>query len=307
MTRERVQKLVGGRGRPAQRYLSRRTAAADLETPSDAQASGHLQARLSHYPANRRLASSPEYWTEQDVGAPRRIKVIVANTTRLFADGLIAMLRTDPRIELVAEVGEDGLLHGLEPSDEPIVVLIECLFSAHACPAILAGMTQSLPSARALVVTRPLDDDDLADLIAAGAFGCLTPDCRREELIDAVERVSRGEVLFPSSDLMRLLTQRSRRERAGDAGGLGDEQPEGTAEVVDTLSAPATNPLAPREREVLETLALGLSTEDVAERMGITVNTVRTHLKNALLKLNSHSKLEAVINALRDGFIELPR
>jgi DNA-binding NarL/FixJ family response regulator len=241
------------------------------------------------------------------VGSQRRIKVIVANTTRLFADGLIAMLRTDPRMELLAEVGGDELPHGLEDSDEPIVVLIECLFSTESCPAILTRMTQSLPLARALVVTRALDDEDLTALISAGAFGCLTPDCRRDELIAAIERVSEGEVLFPPAILMRLLTQRSRRERAGDPGETGEEPLGDTSEVAETPSAPPANPLAPRERQVLETLALGLSTEDVAERLGITVHTVRSHLKNVMVKLNVHSKLEAVISALRDGLIELPR
>jgi DNA-binding CsgD family transcriptional regulator len=62
---------------------------------------------------------------------------------------------------------------------------------------------------------------------------------------------------------------------------------------------------APRETEVLQALVYGLSTDEVAERLGITVSTVRTHLKKVLEKLGAHSKLEAVIIGLRTGLIAL--
>jgi DNA-binding CsgD family transcriptional regulator len=69
---------------------------------------------------------------------------------------------------------------------------------------------------------------------------------------------------------------------------------------------PAQVSLAPREREVLQAIAAGLTPEQVAELLTISIHTVRTHLKNAMAKLNSRSKLEAVMLAIKHGLIELP-
>jgi len=187
-------------------------------------------------------------------------------------------------------------------------VLIECLFATVSCSGLIHDLRDVFPSARMLVVSPDLDDESLADLVAAGAVGCLTPDCSRDELMDAIRRVSQGEILFPATLLMRLLARRQAPRREDDAApssadwdaSTGRQAAAGTSGV----DPPAA--LAPRERQVLTAMATGLSTEEVAERLGITVHTVRTHLRNVLVKLNAHSKLEAVVIALRKGLIELP-
>jgi DNA-binding NarL/FixJ family response regulator len=275
--------------------------------PVEVQTVDQLRPELGQPLENRPSLKPRAYTSEHDEGPTKRIPVLLANTSGLFADGLNALLRSDPRIDVLGKIADDELPLELELPNEPIVVLIECLFSIETCPEMLARITGWFSSLRPLVVTRALDDDELSTLIAAGAFGCLTPDCRGDELIRAIERVSQGDVLFPPTLLMRLLTQQSQRERseavAGASGADEPEQPAATAK----LAAPAVGSLAPRERQVLETLALGLSTEEVADRLGITVHTIRSHLKNVLVKLNAHSKLEAVVIALREGLIDLPR
>jgi len=217
------------------------------------------------------------------------------------------MLRTDPRIALLDDVSEDDCSKGLDSSDDPLVVVVESLFSTETDSDLLERVTRMFPTARALVVIRTMNDEDLTALIPAGAFGCLTPDCRQEELVDAIQRVSQGEVLFPPAVLMRLITQQSHRERLSDSPGASEsEESQNQPAAASSRSLPSTGSLAPRERQVLETLARGSSTDEVADQLGITVHTVRTHLKNVLAKLNAHSKLEAVVIALRRGLIDLP-
>ena len=81
---------------------------------------------------------------------------------------------------------------------------------------------------------------------------------------------------------------------------------QGAQSRASTAASPASVSLAPREREVLQAIATGLSPEQVADLLTISIHTVRTHLKNAMAKLNSRSKLEAVMLAIKHGLIDLP-
>jgi len=241
-----------------------------------------------------------------EIDAP--VRVVVANSSGLLADAIDALLNTAPDLEPVGTISLEGFPRGIDLTVEPDVVLVECLFTAEPCLVLLQRVRDRFPTARALVVCQELDDDSLAELVAAGALGCLTPNCRRDELLSAIRRVSEGEILFPAALLMRLLTRQQdpHKEPADavpDPAGCQDSMTQPGAER--TSPADLTAPLAPRERQVLEILAKGRSTEEVADALGITIHTVRTHLKNAMAKLNAHSKLEAVVVALRKGLIEL--
>jgi DNA-binding NarL/FixJ family response regulator len=118
-------------------------------------------------------------------------------------------------------------------------------------------------------------------------MGCVTEDFAPSALADAIKRVHAGDVLFTPEVLLDMI--QSTQARAG-AGAIGS----------------SSVSLAPREREVLQAVATGLSPEQVADLLSISIHTVRTHLKNAMAKLNSRSKLEAVMLALKAGLIELP-
>jgi DNA-binding NarL/FixJ family response regulator len=238
-----------------------------------------------------------------------RIRVVVGVSFGLLADAIGALLETAPDLELVGTMTLEDPMLGIDPTVAPDVVLVECLFRSEPCPVLLQRVRGLFPSARALVVCREPDDQSLAELVAAGALGRLTPDCRRDELVSAIRRVSQGEILFPAALLMRLL-MRQREPSKGRADATSQQEDwigsvrQPTAERTSAMDPPVF--LARRERQVLETVATGRSTEEVATALDITVHTVRTHLKNAMVKLNTHSKLEAVVVALRRGLIELP-
>jgi DNA-binding NarL/FixJ family response regulator len=121
----------------------------------------------------------------------------------------------------------------------------------------------------------------------AGAMGCFTEDFAPSALADAIKRVHAGEVLFTPEVLLELIQGAQVRD-------------------VTAATTPHQISLAPREREVLQAIATGLTPEQVADLLTISIHTVRTHLKNSMAKLNSRSKLEAVMLAIKNGLIELP-
>jgi len=135
---------------------------------------------------------------------------------------------------------------------------------------------------RVLAATARLGPDVAVDALTAGASGVL-PAERDGTLVDAFRRALAGELVLPSEDLTRLVHRLTAPERGRARGGH-------------TLDA-----LTPREREILQTLAAGASTSDVAEAFGISPLTVQSHVKSILAKLGVHSKVEAVRIAWRHG------
>ncbi|TMC02424.1 MAG: response regulator transcription factor, partial [Chloroflexi bacterium] len=121
----------------------------------------------------------------------------------------------------------------------------------------------------------------LADVARSGASGHLTKERGFNDVVGAVRAAASGEVLFSSSELQRLLLS----ERSEPA--------------------TATEPLTPRELEVLHLLASGASTATAAAALGISTATLRAHVQAVLRKLGAHSRLEAVAEAARLGLVTL--
>jgi len=144
------------------------------------------------------------------------------------------------------------------------------------------------PAARVVMLTALNDDETVLESIQAGADGYLTKDRAVEEVVNAVRAANAGEPLLPRSVIVGIAQRvASARDR-----GLERRQVE---------------PLTPRELEVLKTLAEGLSTPEICDRLFIAPNTLRTHVQNIMGKLRVHSKLEAVAFALRHRLVEPPR
>ena len=116
--------------------------------------------------------------------------------------------------------------------------------------------------------------------IEAGAAGFVTKDQRFDEVLEAVLAASRGEVRFPPLLLARVLPELRRGSNS-------------------------TWRLTPRERNVLQLLALGRSNMEIAENLSITINTVRNHVANVLMKLEARSRGEAVAIATREGLVSV--
>jgi DNA-binding NarL/FixJ family response regulator len=143
--------------------------------------------------------------------------------------------------------------------------------------------------ADAAIVFHSADDSETAllDAVDAGATAYLTKDATADQIIEAVRRASRGEVLIP----VELFARAIARQRGAVVKKKEREQ----------LLAEFT----PRELDILHLLAEGLDTTAMSRRLGIAPHTVEWHVRHVIEKLHVHSKLQAVIAAARKGLIEL--
>jgi DNA-binding NarL/FixJ family response regulator len=143
------------------------------------------------------------------------------------------------------------------------------------------------PRAQALVLSAGLDRRAIARAIESGAAGTLDKTVSLDDVVDAVRRLRAGEMLVPLQevvDLLRLAAHERERERE-------DRQ--------------AIERLSRREREVLQLLAEGLGSKEIADRLHITVRTERNHVASIFAKLGVHSRLQAVVFVLRYGIVEV--
>jgi two-component system NarL family response regulator len=132
------------------------------------------------------------------------------------------------------------------------------------------------------------EEADLYDSLKAGATGYLLKDVAIEEVVDAIRSVHAGESRISPSMASKLITEFAAMSRRSD------EKP----------SSPQPR-LTDREMEVLRLVAKGRNNRDIAKELFISENTVKNHIRNILEKLHLHSRMQAVVYAVREGFIEI--
>ncbi len=217
----------------------------------------------------------------------KRIRVLFVEDHQLLGDALSAMLAREPDMEVVGVAGTvaDAKLMARERLD---VVLMDYRLPDGTGAEATRAIKARWPAARVVMLTALNDDETVLESIQAGADGYLTKDRAVDEVVNAVRAANAGETLLPRSVIVGIAQRvASARDR-----GLERRQVE---------------PLTPRELEVLKTLAEGLSTPEICDRLFIAPNTLRTHVQNIMGKLRVHSKLEAVAFALRHRLVEPPR
>ncbi|MFB9326846.1 response regulator [Paenibacillus aurantiacus] len=219
------------------------------------------------------------------------IRLMLADDHAMVRKGLQVFLHTQPDLLLVGEAanGQEALeqiaLHA------PDVVLMDLHMPVLNGIETTRRLTVSHPEVKVIVLTSFSDQDHVLPAIRAGAKGYLLKDIEPEELVRAIRRVHQGQVeLHPdaASALMSVVAAPSAAPPAP--------------------SAPAPrNPfeeLTPRELEVLEQIARGLSNKDISDTLHITEKTVKTHVSHLLDKLSVTDRTQAAILAIRHGFGE---
>jgi DNA-binding NarL/FixJ family response regulator len=143
------------------------------------------------------------------------------------------------------------------------------------------------PRVVTLVLSASLEPSRFAQAVEAGASGVLHKSTPIKDIVQAVRKLRDGEALLSPGEVVEMLrlVSRERQEK------LAARQ--------------AVERLTPREKEVLQALAEGLESREIAERLNVTVETERTHMVNILHKLGVHSRLQALVFAARHGVVQI--
>jgi len=221
-------------------------------------------------------------------GDGERLRVMVVDDHALFRRGLEMVLGNEPDLELVGEAS-DGQ-EAVEKSQDlmPDVVLMDVRMPRRSGIEATSQIRDLLPHVKILMLTISDDEADLYDAIKAGASGYLLKEIPIEEVADAIRSVWAGQSRISPSMASKLLTEFAAMSKTAD------ERP------------PMPSPrLTGREMEVLKLVAQGLNNRDIAKQLFISENTVKNHIRNILEKLHLHSRMEAVVYAVREKMIEI--
>lgn len=216
------------------------------------------------------------------------IKVMIVDDHALFRRGIHMVLDNEDGIEVVAEAGDGA--EAIDKAEEamPDVVLMDVRMPKRSGIDATASMREILPNTRILMLTVSDEDQDLYESIKAGASGYLLKEISIEEVANAVRAVHAGQSLISPSMASKLLNEFASMVKRGE-----DRQ---------TLPVPR---LTQRELEVLRLVAQGLNNRDIAKELFISENTVKNHVRNILEKLHLHSRMEAVVFAVREKILDI--
>ncbi len=211
------------------------------------------------------------------------MRVLIADDEDLMRAGLIELLTADPEIEIIGEAST-----GREAVDQarrlaPDVVLMDVRMPDLDGIGATRELSRVAPGARVLILTTFEQDDYVFGALRAGASGFLLKRARPEELIAAVHTIAAGDSLLSPSVTRRVIDRMAQQPMPE----LGNQA--------------RLDQLTPREREVLELIARGLSNREIAAALVVQESTIRSHVKRILMKLDLRDRVQAVIFAYETG------
>jgi DNA-binding NarL/FixJ family response regulator len=225
----------------------------------------------------------------ESLGRPEPIRTMIVDDHALFRRGLEMVLEEEDDIELVGQASDGS--EAVEKAGEslPDIVLMDIRMPRSSGIEACRAMKEVAPSAKIVMLTISDEEEDLFEAIRAGASGYLLKDLPLDEVADTVRAVHGGQSLINPSMAGKLLTEFAT---------LAKHDAE---ERVRPLPAPR---LTEREMQVLKLVARGMNNRDIAKELFISENTVKNHVRNILEKLQIHSRMEAVMVAVREKLIE---
>lgn len=200
------------------------------------------------------------------------IKVMVVDDHQLVRVGIATVVNQQPDMTIAAEADGGPRVLELYRQHRPDVVLMDLRLHGDSGARLTAAIRAEFPQARVLVISNYEGDEDIHQALAAGAMGYLFKSVVEDELIDAIREVNAGRTYLPKGVTARL------QEKNGV-------------------------PLTRREHDLIELLGKGLSNRELGQVLGVSEDTVKTHLKNLFRKLEVSDRAEAVREGLRRGFI----
>jgi len=200
----------------------------------------------------------------------------------MFAEALVRALARVPGLSVVGAVTSAAEARRAVRRTQPDVVLLDQQLPDGIGTQVAGAIRAGHAGTSVVLVTGTADDALVREAAAAGCSGFVLKTQSIEELVEVVARAAQGEALVPRAVPRHLALRITRTVRRNALG------------------------LTAREVEVLQLIADGVSNAGIAERLNVSLHTVRNHVQNVIRKCRAHSKLEAVSTALREGVIRTP-
>lgn len=210
------------------------------------------------------------------------IRILIVDDHAVVRKGLVMVLRQEAGFEVVGDA-QNGRL-GLESAQrlKPDIVLVDLVMPEMDGQEMALALRKSNPNIKIMMLTGNEVDDRVYDLVAAGVEGYVLKNIEPGELVRAIHAVARGEAYLHPDVMQKVLKLMQNRETKDSAASL-----------------------TPRELEVLEWMATSKTYRQIAETLGVSEETIRSHAKNILEKFGEPNRAQAVLAAIRSGIIEL--
>jgi two-component system, NarL family, response regulator len=203
----------------------------------------------------------------------QRITVLVVDDHPVFRMGLMSMLKSQHQLSVVGSASSGSEAIKLVGLHRPDVVLMDLRMPEMSGNDTIKLLRGSYPTCRILVLTNYETDEDIYSAMRNGALGYLVKDASLEEIVHAINSVSKGKKHMPQHIAERLATHMLR------------------------------SPLTPRESDILQMIAKGWTNKRIGDELGISENTVRNHVNHILEKLEVVDRTEAATTAIQRGMI----
>jgi len=211
------------------------------------------------------------------------IRILIADDHAIVREGLRTLITAKPGLELVGEAADGNEAVLLACTVEPDVILLDMMMPHKDGLAAIKEIKADNPEARILVLTSFSDDEKVFAAIKAGALGYLLKDSSPQQLVQAIQDVHQGQSSLHPTIALKLIRELN--------------QPPNLP--------PTDDPLTARELEALRLVALGLTNQEIAEKLSISERTVGKHVSNILEKLHLANRTQAALYALRKGLADL--
>lgn len=218
---------------------------------------------------------------------PDPVRVLIVDDQALIRQALKTLLDLESGIEVVGEAADGIEALEMVPATLPNVVLVDVRMPRMDGVELVRRLAAEHPRVAAVVLTTFDDDEYVFEGLRAGARGYLLKDTFTGELVSAIQKASRGEILLGGQVASKVVSE-LRRVTGG------------------TLKQSPAGALSERELEVLRLVAAGYSNREIARELYITEGTVKNHISNVLRKLDLRDRTQAAFYAVERGWIERP-
>jgi DNA-binding NarL/FixJ family response regulator len=223
-----------------------------------------------------------------------RTEILLVDDHALFRVGMRNILEREPDFDVVGEAEDSRSAVDAAIATSPDIILMDLSLPSPGGIETTQRIKRELPSTGIIVLAVEEDEDALFDAIKAGAAAFILKDVGPDDLVTIIRRVGQGEYLINDKVFSKPAVASRVLKEFRELAVYGQD------------AAPIFAPLSPREVEILDNIAQGMTNKQVAYALSISEQTVKNHMSSILRKLSVNDRTQAVVYAMRQGWIRMP-